>query len=258
MPDAPPLTRTLIPQDLQDRTYLKDWLDKPFTPELAADVFKKLDGAESLIGKKTLIPAADAKPEEWDAFLSKMRPEKADDYEIKVGENADADFIKVFREAAHHAGMNKIQMARQLEKLEPFFKGRDKAAADEQAKHDAEFEALLTTGIGADHDKKVARVQSAIKELAPDVYKQYIDKLDNKSLALVVGLVNGVLEKYAKEDDLNPGGGGGGSSGGNDKEVLLAEAHKLYASDAWKDFRHPDHEKAMKRSNEIFANPVFK
>ena len=257
MPDAPPLTKTLIPQDLHDRAYLKDWLEKPWTPEMAADVFKKLDGAESLIGKKTLIPAADAKPEEWDQLFSKLRPEKATDYEIKLGENPDEEFIATFRDAAHHAGMSKLQVQRQIEKLAPVFQAKAKAQADAVAKRDAEFETMVKTAVGnTDHEKKVSRVQAALKAHAPESVKQFIDKMDDKSLVLVVGAVNAILEKYAKEDDLGDNNGSGG--GGVDKETLLAESHKLYASDAWKNFQHPDHEKTKKRIAEIFANPIFK
>lgn len=260
MADAPPadqvLAKTLIPQDLHDRPYLKPWLDKPWSPELAGEVFKKLDGAESLIGKKTLIPAGDD-PKEWDGFLSKMRPEKADDYEIKLGEGADLDFVKSFREASHHAGLNKVQLNRQLEKLIPALQARGKAQADAQAAQEAEFDALVKAAVGPEFEKKSARVQAAIKELAPEGTRKFIDALDNKAMVLLVGLVDGVLSKYAGEDDFT-GKGGAGGSGAADKDTLIKELHTIYASDGWKDFRHGDHEKTKKRVDEILASAAFK
>lgn len=255
-PETPVLARTLIPQDLHDRGYVKPWLDKPWTPELAGEVFKKLDGAESLIGKKTLIPGADAKPEDWDQFLSKLRPEKPEDYEVKVGEGADQEFLKTFREASHHAGVSKVQLSRQLEKLVPVLQAKAKEQADANAAKEAEFDTLVKAAVGPDHEKKVARVGEAIKEFAPEGVRKFIDKLDNTAMALVVGLVHGVLEKYGAEDKINNEGGSGNAS--NDKETLLNEAKAIYANPAWKNFQHPDHEKLVKREAEIFAHPAFK
>jgi hypothetical protein len=249
--------KEIIPAEFHERGWAKPYLDKPFNAELGIELTKKLDGAETLIGKKTLIPGPDAKPEEIDAFLGKLRPEKADDYEIKAGEKADQEFLKTFREAAHHAGMNKVQLARQLEKLSPFFAAREKAAADAIAAREAEFATLVKAAVGPEHEKKTARVQNALKELAPDSVKQFIDKIDDKNLVLVVAAVDAILTKYAGEDDFNPEKNPGGG-GGADKAALVEESKKIFASEAWTNFQHPEHDKAKKRIEEIYASPLFK
>ena len=255
MPDAPPVTKTLVPQDLHDRPYLKDWLDKPFTPELASEVFKKLDGAETLVGRKIGIPGEKATPEEIEKFYSALRPAKAEEYEIKAGEGADQEFLTEFRQAGHKAGLSKKQLADLVAGLTPGFQARAKARAEELAKLDQEFDGLVKEAVGADHEKKVKRVQAALKQYAPEPVKKFIENLDNKSLVLVVGAVNAILEKYGAEDDLNVEGGSSGS-GSWSKEELLAEANKLFQSDAWKNFQHPDHDKTKKRIDEIFAHPA--
>ncbi len=254
------LAKTIIPAEFHDRPYLKDWLDKPVTPEFHAEVFKKLDGAEALIGKKTLIPGADAKPEEWDQFLAKLRPEKAEEYDYKFGEKADPDFVKTFREAAHAAGMSKVQVQKQLEKLAPFFMGRDKAKADEQAANDAKFNDMVKAAVGPEYEQKLAIVQAALREYAPASTKEFIGKLDPAALTLVVGAVHGILAKYASEDDLAGLGKSktGANGGAVTKETLIAEAQAIYANPAWKNFQHPDHAKLVARNDEIFAHEAFK
>jgi hypothetical protein len=253
----PVLAKTLIPQDLHDRGYIKPWLDKPWTPELATEVFKKLDGAETLIGKKTLIPDDKSDPKDVEAFYSKMRPEKAEDYEFQLGEKADPEFDKVLRGAAHKAGVDKRQMSAFVKELAPHFQAAAKAQADAESAKEAEYTKLVQESVGAEYEKKQAQVAAAVKEFAPENAKALMDKLDNKALALVVALTHGILAKYASADDLsNLGSKSVGT--GTDKASLLEEAKKIYASVAWKDFQNPGHEAAKKRVDEIFADPAFK
>ena len=268
MPDAPPAAppASLTMKDLlgesglADRGWAKDYLEKPLDKDTGIALLKKLDGAESLIGKKTLIPGADAKPEEWDQFLAKLRPEKTDDYGYKAGEKADPEFIKAFIDSAHHAGLSKTQLARLSDKLSPFFQGRDKAAADERAANDAKFNDMVKAAVGPEWEQKLATVQAAMREYAPESTKEFIGKLSPEALTLVVGAVHGILAKYASEDDLKGlGKGGSGASGGAvTKETLLAEAKAIYANPGWKNFQHPDHAKLLARNKEIFAHELFK
>lgn len=256
-PPPAPLLKTVIPPDLHERGWAKDWLDKPHTPETTAELFKKLDGAETLIGKKTLIPGPDAKPEEVTAFYEKLRVAKPEDYEFKLGEKPDENFVKELRTAAHTAGLSKQQMAAFVEKLAPGFQARQKAATEAQAARDKEMDALVVTTFGKDNEKVVARVRGAMAEHAPENLKGHIDSLDNKSLALMAGVINAIMVKYMSEDDLNRTNNSG-QGAGNDRQSLQDEARKLMASPAYKDFQHSDHEKIQKRLKEIYANPAFK
>lgn len=257
--NAPKLFKDIVPAELHERGWAKPFLDKPWSPELGVELSKKLDGAETLIGKKTLIPSADAKPEEIDAFLGKLRPEKPEDYEFKLGEKPDEGFVKAFRESAHFAGLSKVQTARLVEKLTPHFQASAKAKSDAEAAREAEYAKVLgeMTG-GADFSKKQARVMNAARELVPKEARAFVDKMDDKSLALFAVFADAVLSKYAGEDDFKADGPAGGG-GGEDKAALTAELHKLYASDGWvKGFQHPDHEKTVKRVNEILAHQALK
>lgn len=258
-PPAPPLMKEVIPAEFHDRPYLKDWLDKPSSPELMADVFKKLDGAEKLIGKKTVggVPGLDAKPEEIEAFYHGLRPAKPEDYEFKLGEKPDEDFVKELRAAAHGAGLDKRQMSKFIDALAPGFAARQKAQDEAQSARDKEFEGIVATTFGKDNEKVVARVGEAIKDHTPEPLRPHIDKLDNNALAILTGIINAVLVKYVPEDELKSKGGGGGA-GETDRATLQTEARKLMALPAYKDFQNPDHEKTTKRVAEIYANAAFK
>lgn len=245
---------------LTDRGWAKDFADKPLDKDTGLALLKKLDGAETLIGKKTLIPGADAKPEEVEAFLSKLRPAKADDYgELKMGEKADPEFVKTFREAAHHAGMDKRQVDRQLEKLVPVFAAHAKKQADAAAARDVEFQNVIKENMGgADWDKRTARAKTAARELVPEVAKKFIDKMDDGSLVLFTTMVDAVLKKYAGEGDFNGGEGAAGGGAGASKDELIKELHTLYAKPERNDFKHADHDKVNKRIEEILASPALK
>jgi hypothetical protein len=268
MPEAPPaplaMKDLITKAGLTDRAYLKDFAEKPLDEETAIAFLKKLDGAETLIGKRPNgIPAADAKPEEWDALFGKLRPEKADDYEIKVGEKPDEGFIKVLRESLHEGGIHKSQAQKMLAKLVPHFEERAKAQTAENDKvkaaneaREAAFETMLKAAVGPEYEKKSARAQAAIKELVPEAARQYADKIDDKSLVLLTSFVDALLSKYAKEDDFKSEGGAGG--GGDSKDTLVKELHSIYANPAWKNFQHADHDKLLKREAEIMASPLLK
>lgn len=256
-PPAAPLVKTFVPQDLHDREYLKPWLEKPWSPEVGAEVFKKLEGAQSLLGKKLGIPAADAKDDEVVKFHEALRPPKADDYELALGEKPDEAFVKSFREAAFEAGASKRTVKVLTEKLTPFFKARAEEQAAAMAKMETEYATFAKETMGADWDKKQGRVMQAMKELAPEGAKKFIDKLNNGDMALVVATVDAILSKYAKEDDFK-GPPNNGNGGAPDKEALMVELKTLYAHPGWKNFTNPESAKVRKRVEEILASPLLK
>ena len=261
-PPAPLLFKDLISEaGLADRAYLKDYADKPLDKETSIALLKKLDGAETLIGKRptgVVVPGDDAKPEDIEAFLGKLRPAKPDDYEVKMGEKPDEEFIKEFRAAAHHAGLSKAQVARQLEKLVPVFEAKKKAAEEATVAREAEFDKMLKESLGEKTwDVKSKRSLAAIKELAPEVFAKFGDKLEDKHLVLLSAVVDAFLTKYAGEDDFKVGSEGGGG-GGETKDSLTTELVALYSEPAWKDTFSKEHAAVAKRIDEILNHPVMK
>jgi hypothetical protein len=261
-PPAPPAAgaafKTYVPAEFHDREYLKPWLDKPWSPELGAELVKKLDGSQKLIGRKGgMVPEDDKDEAGWTALHERIRPAKPEDYEITVGDAPDEEFIKTFRTAAHESGASKRTVKALTDKLIPFFKGRAEAHQAEMAKMETEYATFAKDAMGEGWDKRQGRVMTAIKELAPEGAKKFIDKLNNNDMALMVSTIDAVLKKYAKEDDFVAPPGGGGT-GGQDKEALVAELKTLYANPAYKDFTKPDSAKVRKRVEEILASPLLK
>jgi len=257
-PPAPKLFKEIAAPEFHDRGWAKPFLEKPWTPETQAEILKKLDGAEALIGKKTLVPGADAKPDEIEAFYSKVGLEKPEGYDIKLlGEKPDEAFANEVRAAAHKGRLSQTQLNGFLAELGPKVAARQKAVADAQAARDAEFEAIVKATFGADNAKVLARASDALKENVPEALRPHIDKLDNNALAILTGVVNAFMVKYMSEDDLKSKEGSAGG-GNNDKETLSAEAIKLQSSEAFRNHQHPDYAATQKRVTEIYAHPAFK
>lgn len=250
-----PTLKDIVPADLHDRGYLKDLLDKEQNPETFGAIFKKLDNAEKLIGAKVGIPGADAKDEEWSGFLSKLRPEKADDYEIPVEKDAKPDeaFIKSLRESFLKGNINKRQAKDFLGDFLPRLKEYSAKQAETmkvaQAKADADFEALSKAAFGEDNKAVMARVKSAIAENAPAAVKPYIDKLDNNSLVILAGVIDGVMKKWIPEDKLNPKG----APASDDAPSKREEAMKLMALPEYKDEFHPKHKEVFTKVQALYA-----
>lgn len=88
------------------------WIEKTGLKSVE-DLAKKAFNQETIIGSSVRVPAADAKPEEWDKFYSKVgRPENPDAYEFKRPEGLPADLpyddalASNFKSWAHSAGLN--------------------------------------------------------------------------------------------------------------------------------------------------------
>lgn len=255
--DAPKLFKEIIPAEMHDRGWVKPFLDKPFNAELGVELTKKLDGAETLIGKKTLIPDDKSDPKDVEAFYSKLGLEKPEGYDVKgLGEKPDEVFAKEIQAAAHKGRLTQKQLNDFLAEMAPKVSARREAAAKAQEARDKEFEGIVASTFGKENEKVIERVRAELTARTPEQLKPHIDKLDNNALAILTGVINSVLLEYVPEDKLN--GKAKGQGGGADKGALQKEARDLQASDAWKNFQHPDHEKTKKRVAEIYADPAFK
>lgn len=249
-PPTPGLLKEVIPAEFHDRAYLKDWLDKPQGADSFAEVFKKLDNAQTLIGKKTGIPEGDDDTE-WENFHAKLRPEKSDAYEIKTaeGETVDEEFAKTLRESFHAAGLSTRSAKILQDKMLGQITAKQAAAKVAQEQADAEFDTLAKAALGPDNAKVLERAKAALVEHAPDALKDHLGKLDDKGLVILAGVVDSMLKKYASEDDLNKGPGASDSAGTD----LREEGRKLMASPEYRDQFHANHEAAKKRVVEIYA-----
>lgn len=250
---TPPAFDTLIPEEFKNETYLSDIKALPVGPDSYKALFKKLHGAQTLIGKKTGIPEANATPEEVDKFYGALRPAKLDDYEFpapKGGSQQNPEILKAIKGIFHDAGLSKSQAAKLSAKFEEFATAQNAPALEAAKKMDAEFAEMTAKTFGAENAKVLERSRTLLATLTPDTLKPYLIKLPNESLVVLSAVMESVRAKFMKEDNMDGAGGGGAPT---DENALREEAKTLQASDAWKNFQHKDHEAAKKRVSEIYA-----
>lgn len=251
---TPAAFKDFVPASYHDRGYLKDLLDKPQGAETTEELFKRLDGAQKLIGTRApaAIPGDDAKPEDIDAFLAKLRPEKPDAYDFKALENGgekDEPLLAALRDSFHHAGNSKAQVNRFLEKFAPVFAERGKAAAAEKKAQDDAFDALVAQAHGADSAKALETTKAALNEFTPEAFKPHLEKLSNENLAIMSSIINGIVAKYGIEDKIKPAGGSGAAGG--DVEALRSEMQSIIAKPEYKDEFSPAHAAARAKVAEL-------
>lgn len=250
--DAPALLETIIPAEFKDQAYLKDLKGLPIGPDAYTALFKKLDGAEKLIGKKTAIPEATAPEAEWDSFFARLRPETADAYEFKDKdgkEAGDPEFLKAVKGIFHKAGVPKTQASKIYSEFEALVASKQAEQLAASEKLDAEFNDLVSKAFTADNEKVLTTARKMIDEFTPDNLKGHIQRLPNESLVLMAGILNNISQKFMGEDRMTPDKGSGS---GADEATLRNEAKKIMASAEFSDFQHPGHEAAVRRKNEIY------
>jgi len=189
-----------IPADLKDKPYLKDV--KSFE-----QLYKKLDGAETLIGQKPSgIPDENASAEEKEAFARSWgRPEKADGYtapEIKLPEGVtkDPELEKFAQEIFFEAGLNQNQVNIIQGKYEAKMLEVMQANAADPAMSDDAFDKMTDDLFKDRKDTVLKNSQLLIKENLPEALQSKIEGLNNEALTVIAAVLDGVREKYINED----------------------------------------------------------
>lgn len=246
MPDnTAVLTREYVPLELQDKPWVKDFLDKPWDKIVGGEFFKKLDGAESLIGKRPAIPdIKTAKPEELEKFFEQFRPEKPEEYEIPGAkdEKVDQGFIKAVQQGLHDGKISKVQSTKLLKAITEYGATRNKETAAAAAKKALEFDTLAKTMLGEQNKAVMERVKNLLKQYAPPVAQDALGKLTDEQVVVMGSIIEAIFKKYAPEDELNgkPGSENSGS-GQASVEEKRAEMRKLMATKAASNWQDPEH-----------------
>lgn len=235
-----------IPEEFKDRPYLEDvtTLDQ---------VLKKLDGAESLIGKKELEPPKDDAPQEkWEAFYNRLgRPEKVEDYVI---EGEDVDFAKKLAPAFHKAGLSNKQVQQLIAESSPILE--QLASAQNENFSDEGFNNLTKEVFGDNTDQAIKVSRDLINKFADPKLKDYHKELDNKSLVLLASILNNVHNEYIKTDttmrEAQP------ESGTETPADLREKAKRLIRKAQDPNTTFSEAENLKKQINEIYASLKIK
>ena len=243
-----------VPQEYADRPYTKDIKSND-------DLWKKLDGSQSLLGKPKEggVPDVNADDAAWDAFYkSAGRPENAADYKFNR-EGLNQEFVKDFanddldnatKDIFLKAGISQ----KQADILQPEFEKMMETINAEQLGNvnqaNVDFDKLAADTFGDKEDQVMADTKALIAENTPDGFKDHIENLPNESLIVMAGVLNNIKNKYINEDSLDPSHKS--VSGVQGEQGLREEARKLMQGDDYRNAFSPNHEKVKKEVADLY------
>jgi hypothetical protein len=132
-------------------------------------------------GNAVDIPGQNATDEDWSSFFSKIgRPERADQYDLKIEGDTDQPFMTAMRAAMHESGLSQRQAAKLVERYMAYAGERNAAqASSADADLNAQVDAMKRQW-GASWDSNVAAGQKAIAALG--LTRADFDALPSSSL----------------------------------------------------------------------------
>lgn len=244
LPTPPSAPSFVVPDAYKEKPYLKgvDSLDK---------VFSMLDGAQTLIGKKS-IPGADAKPEDWEAFYdAKGRPKTAAEYKIEGAEKSDPRFLSSVQKALHKIGATPSEanllwkeVSTELEAI-----AKEKGLADQQA--DVDFEALASKTFGINKDAVLSTSKVLLDKFAPSEMKPLIANLPNEQLILLAGVLDNINKTYIKQDGAPAGQP---AATGRTPGELQEQARQLMLKPEFSNPFLPGHDSVKKQVEQLYQS----
>lgn len=242
----PPVVKVepfLLPDAYKDKPYLKGAKD-------INDVYKMLDGAQELIGKKgSVLPKDDAPQSEWDAYYESVgRPKTAAEYVLKDADKTDPDFLKDAQEAMYKKGLSAKQAAGLWDDLTGALTkvAEKKGLSDQQTNVD--FDKLAADTFGVDRDKVLARSRELLNANISPAMKAAIDKLPNESLIILADVLRNVDKKYISPD----GPGAKPNATGATPDDLRMQARQLMEKQTKMDTMSSEYAATQKQIDAIY------
>lgn len=233
-----------IPDSYKDKAYLKgvDSMDK---------VFKMLDGAQELIGKRPAgIPTADSTPEEKAKFYEALgKPKTSAEYQFEGAEKADPKFLPKVQEAFHKHNLSQEQAKGVYSDVLAALGEVSKEKGLEAQQQDIDFDALADKTFGVNRDKVLSTAKSLIDQNVSPSMKPYVEKLPNESLIVLADVLRGINSKYIKQDGPP---GGAPTNNGMTRADISAKGRELMMTPAYTDPFHPNHAAVAKQVKEIY------
>lgn len=195
---------TIVPEALRNEPWLKEIKDP-------ADLVTKHKELVSYQGRSIAVPGKDAKPEEWDKVYSKLRPEKADLYEMPHDNwpkeiPYDDKFEAGAREQFHKLGLTPGQ----AKGLYEWYVGQNLEAlkgvqATQATRYDADF-GKLQTEWGGSFGKEFETAQKTLSYIVngdmnhPIV--KWLDSTGENKNPVLIKFFNEIGKKFIGEDEL--------------------------------------------------------
>lgn len=178
----------------------KGWVEKIKTPD---DLWKTLDNAQSLLGKKPVgLPAADAPDEDWNNYYNIARPQSADKYTFSdvegLPEGANLDEAKkLAQQVMFEAGLPQKQ-ADQLWKA--YIKSETEAAKRNEQTLNQKFDEQLKAQFGDKATVAQSIAEDMIVKHVPESVRASLQKAANNPDALVgiIAMANSMHDEINK------------------------------------------------------------
>lgn len=156
------------------------------------DLWKMNANAQKMIGQKTIgIPKDDASDEELLSFYSKIRPEKAEDYNIELDGDDKMLFEKLFFDNGISSKQAKALIGGYIESIE---KAKAPMFSEEGYKKE------MSERFGDKYDAKVKGVTDFISSEIEDKDKAVLEAMPNNVLGIVYSIIDKVQTRYAVKD----------------------------------------------------------
>lgn len=236
-----------IPDAYKDRAYLKD-------VKSIDDVYKKLDGAQTLLGKRAVPDYKTAKDEDWEEYFSKTRPEGGkytlNEEGIFEKFRGNGEFTKGLEGIFNKAGLTQKQVDILMDPKDGYsgymmaeigkINGQIQA---KEAEADAQFDGLAAKVFGDRKDEAIGNAVQMLAEASEGLgLEDGLDKLIAENPDALVGLaqrLDYLHRTYIANDTLDKKRNGDGSNS-NDPASLQASLSK-YKADNWSIYSDPNH-----------------
>jgi len=234
-----------VPDDYKEKGWAKNLRSSD-------DLWKMLDNAQSVVGKKTVVPDhSKATQDELQAFYGQLKPDSADKYSFSdtIPEAERGLYGNLF----HEAGLSDYQ----AKTLQDKFFGIAKEKYEGERSLDG-YKQAAQKWLGDDYESAVVDAVKHMRTSLSEEQQAIIDDLPNDAAVAVFSLVNNLVKDYK----ITEGGAPAGNAGIQGEEALkqrLADIDKQIHEMA----RNPMHKQADKSAliqqrigvlNKIYGN----
>lgn len=242
---------SLIPPQHKDKPWANEVKDVP-------TLFDMLDNQKTELSKRPGgIPHDNATDADWEKFNAQLGvPDDASKYEFNPAEGQEfTDQDKAYQDKLRPLLQKAGITPRQLAILTPGMDALTKEFAEESSasakQTDEEFIAI-TDKIFGDRQPEVMRTSKLlIDKYAPQELRNHIDTLDNKSLATMASVIDGIRKDHIAPDQL-PTGPVGGTTVTSEQENR-SKGMEIMGSDAYRNPFHPGHDDAVQKVQQLFG-----
>lgn len=224
----------------------KSWATKIKTQD---DVWKQLDGAQELIGKKKIVPDFDtAKPEEIEEYFTHTRP--ADKAAYKFGDGADEAFTGVVADMFLKNGVSAYQGNKIIEGYQAYEK-----QMIENARSADGFKAEMTKSFGEKFDGNVSAVVKEHKAHLSTEDQALMDSMPNTYLGAVYRLTEAMRKAYGAAET-SAAAGEGGNIAPQDHDAILAKINTQITELQKRPHNANELQKLVDERHNVFVNKV--